>query len=897
VLASFVPILDEQGGINQVLSIVQDITPRKTAEEALRESEMRLRIVAENTYDWEFWIGPDETFRYCSPSCLPLTGHAAEEFLAHPNLLREIIHPDDLAAYDDHECRVAVTQSDGELEFRIVRPDGDVRWVGHTCIAIFDAAGQPLGRRGSCRDITPRREAEAQRAAAHEALQDSEARYRLLIENQGEGVGVVDPDERFVLANPAADAIFGVPQGSLVGRSLLEFLTPEERAAIRQQTQHRRTGQASTYELEITQASGDRRWVLVTTTPNFGDRGEFVGTFGVFRDITDRKAAEAALEESEAKFRALAEMTASAILIVGADGGILYANPAAQALSEYSLAEMLGMSAWELIHPEDCVWVERLSEASLRGEQVSSRYRFRGVTHRGETRWIDFTSVLIYYQGVQALLCTAHDVTGLVLAQGAEREQRLLAEALRDMAAALAGPLGFEAMLGRILEVVERIAPSDASTILLIEEGVARVACHRGFEGRIAIDALRAVRLPVDRSANLKQMVETGMPYAIPETHGDPAWVDLPGTRWIRSQAGAPICVGGKTIGFLSLDSAQPGFFTQAHAERLQAFANQAGIALENARLLDETARRAAEFAALYDVTRDVSNLHDTQRTLVSIVEYARKLLHTKSAHIYLYDAKKDDLEMAVATDPDAPIGVRLDMGEGLAGRVAVTRQPMAVTEYQNWEGRSAKFTTSPHGSILQVPLLYGGDLVGTLGVSEIRSHVRSYTEDDVRLLGLLAGQAAAAIHNARLYQAMQEDLAERQRVQEELCRSETLYRLLAENSTDVIWKLDLQTLRFTYISPAVTRLRGLTVAEAMAEPLDQTMDPQSLAYVRAGLAERLAAFAAGDRGAADAVTLVRQPRKDGVWIDVEIATTLLTDEHGQRDSRRFARYLGAEAG
>jgi len=134
-------------------------------------------------------------------------------------------------------------------------------------------------------DITERKWAE-------EELRKSEERYRTLTESQGEGVAIADVEERFVFANPAAHDIFGVPLGSLVGRDLREFVDAEALALIRTQTEARRMGKKTTYELESERLDGERRHLLITGTPRFDNEGQFMGTFGIFRDITERKQAE-----------------------------------------------------------------------------------------------------------------------------------------------------------------------------------------------------------------------------------------------------------------------------------------------------------------------------------------------------------------------------------------------------------------------------------------------------------------------------------------------------------------------------------------------------------------------------------------------------------------------------
>jgi signal transduction histidine kinase len=115
-------------------------------------------------------------------------------------------------------------------------------------------------------------------------------------------------------------------------------------------------------------------------------------------------------------------------------------------------------------------------------------------------------------------------------------------------------------------------------------------------------------RIPIAKLVALQQLMEIGKPLAIPDTTSSPMWIGFPDMGWVHSNVIAPIRANGKILGFLSLDSATPGYFTQAHAERLQSFADQAAIAIQNARLLE----RAKRAAVLAERNRLASELHDT---------------------------------------------------------------------------------------------------------------------------------------------------------------------------------------------------------------------------------------------------------------------------------------------
>ncbi len=151
---------DADGKPYALLAMVQDITTQKQSEAAIRETELNFRIVADNTYDWEFWLDAQDRFVYCSPSCERITGHLAAEFLSKPGLRRALVHPDDLKRFDEHQRTVEHVHAVGENEWRFKHTDGTWRWIAHACIPIYSDSGAYLGCRGSNRDITQRKRVE-----------------------------------------------------------------------------------------------------------------------------------------------------------------------------------------------------------------------------------------------------------------------------------------------------------------------------------------------------------------------------------------------------------------------------------------------------------------------------------------------------------------------------------------------------------------------------------------------------------------------------------------------------------------------------------------------------------------------------------------------------------------
>ena len=214
-----------------------------------------------------------------------------------------------------------------------------------------------------------------------------------------------------------------------------------------------------------------------------------------------------------------------------------------------------------------------------------------------------YASVPHYFDAVQAdLLQSFADQAAIAIRNArlfnAEREQRALAETLRDTAAVVNSSLQLEDVLHHILASVEQIVPHDAANIMLIEDDTARLVGSRGYAEYGSRANLNDIEFPISSTLGVSQMIRTQQPVIVGDTRQSSAWVDVPETRWVRAYLGTPIISPlGKVIGIMSLDAATPHAFTAAHADLLQTFAHQAAIALQNAQRYDAIHGYAAQLA------------------------------------------------------------------------------------------------------------------------------------------------------------------------------------------------------------------------------------------------------------------------------------------------------------
>ncbi len=351
------PLTNPDGTIS-MLNILHDITERKRTEQALRESEQRYRTLVENQGEGIGITDSKENVFFANPAAdviyrVPPGGLVGKN-------LREFF---DDEGFDfilkQTEIRRAGKKSIYEVEFNCA--DGEKRIMSVTAAPRFDDKGQFNGTFTIFRDITEHKQ-------AVQALRESEQRYRTLVENQGEGIGITDTKENFIFANPAAEAIYGVPPGGLVGKNLREFFDDEGFAFILEQTEIRRTGKKSTYEVEFSRADGDKRSLLVTATPRFDNDGQFTGTFGIFRDITERKQAEEALKERNRLNELLLNSLPHPAMLIRKDRTVLAANRIA-----LEVGAKVGGFCWrdfgqsDFIPESDKEYINKNKKASLGG--------------------------------------------------------------------------------------------------------------------------------------------------------------------------------------------------------------------------------------------------------------------------------------------------------------------------------------------------------------------------------------------------------------------------------------------------------------------------------------------------------------------------------------------------
>ncbi len=256
------------------------------ATQELAREEEKFHTVADYTYDWEYWEGAGHELLYMSPSCERITGYSPSEFLAGPELLYSIIHPDDAHLMEAHR-RDAAHEDNAGADFRIVRRDGEIRWIAHGCRSVFGRDGKFMGRRANNRDITERKQVEHEIRLAY-------AYNRSLIEASLDPLVTIGPDGKITDVNAATEAVTGRARDTLIGTEFSDYFSDSERARAGYRRVFRE-GSVHDYELEIRRQDGHLTPVLYNAAVYRDDAGNEIGVFAAARDISERKQAEAAV--------------------------------------------------------------------------------------------------------------------------------------------------------------------------------------------------------------------------------------------------------------------------------------------------------------------------------------------------------------------------------------------------------------------------------------------------------------------------------------------------------------------------------------------------------------------------------------------------------------------------
>ncbi len=333
-------------GVTMFLSI-----KRKSSEEVqwlLHESEERYRTVADFTYNWEYWLAPDGTLKYISPSCERITGYTMAEFLKDLTLISKIIHPDDRKKFDAHIQSILTPQDKDdfhEIDLKIITKNGKERWIAHVCRRVYSSDGEYLGRRISNLDITDRKQAEEKITGTLSLLEST-------MESTTDGIMVADGKGGIVFFNKIFKEMWTIPEVIIATKNdniAISFVLDQlKEPEIFLKSIHDLCNAPEITSFDVLELKDGRVFERYSQPRRIGNSTS--GRVWSFRDITKRKHAEHSLFAEKELLAVTLLSIGDGVITTDTDGRVKIMNSVAEMLTGWSQMESAGKPLTEVFH-------------------------------------------------------------------------------------------------------------------------------------------------------------------------------------------------------------------------------------------------------------------------------------------------------------------------------------------------------------------------------------------------------------------------------------------------------------------------------------------------------------------------------------------------------------------
>ncbi len=757
-LTTKVPLRDSTGKIVGLLGISRDITESKKTQEALARERALLRAILDVVPDYIYV--KDRESRYVLNNQAHLRSLGAESMEQTVGKTSRDFYPSEFAQQylaDEKQIIESGKPIINKEERVWNRTTGGGDWHLTTKVPMRDAHGQVTGLVGITRDITESK-------LMQDALRESEEKYRTILTSIEDGYYEVDLAGNFTFFNDALLRLYEYSRDELMGLNYREYMDAETAKLVYQtyNTVYRTGKPVTNFEWEFLSREGARKFVQVSVSLMHGPDGEPTGFRGMIRDVSERKRAEAAIQASETRFRALFENAPDAIVLIDPNDpvtpwAIVDCNDSFVRMNGYSKEELIGqcIDIMNLQTGTEAGRADYLAELRRAGQlHVESSHRRKD----GALITIETVTALITIGGRELVLGIDRDVTEL---RKTERDILRRNEELKT--------------LNEVGQSLSRLAkPSEILEI--IYEMIGRVLDNRNLYIALYDEPNNYVSFPIYLIDGKRQaiggrklgnglteyVIFTKAPLLIPDDldaaqaglgialHGDPACCYL----------AVPMLVGEKVIGVIAVqDYERARVYDEQDMQLLMTLASQAAIALENAHLFEETRRQLQELGGFHELATAVSVTTQVDVILERICSVIGDELYPDNFGFIFVDESTGNLYTHSSyRGLPGNEGIIIPAGSGITGNVVRTGEVILCKDTTQDE-RFVSYDLRGMRSELCVPLRAGEKIIGVLNAESLRPD--AFTERDLRFFQTLASQIGTVIENARLFDDMQRRVRE----------------------------------------------------------------------------------------------------------------------------------------
>lgn len=399
-------IIDDKGKVVRMFGAHTDITEQKLAQDAIQESEEQFRTLFNSAADAIF-IADLKTGKIidANESACKLLQLPKEKILS---LHHTELHPSNVSNYSTSTFKLHIIQTEKSdivtpVENFVIRADGKVVPVEIVASRIVCKGKECL--MGIFRDITERKKAGTK-------ILESERKLRSFLETSFEGVCASDAKDNITYVNPRMCELLGYSANELLGNNFADFIAPEYFNVYYEQHKAREKSQSTIYELQLVTKKGDHIYTLISASPILGQNGEYMGSLGMFTDITDLKVKEEILKNSERRFRSIWENSFDAMRLTNNEGIIIDVNESFCRLFKKSRKHIIGNPFYLLYSNQS---EENFSEEYIKNfnsGNVKPSFEAKIDIWNGEVKWVSLSNSFISdEQGNKLLLSIFRDIT------------------------------------------------------------------------------------------------------------------------------------------------------------------------------------------------------------------------------------------------------------------------------------------------------------------------------------------------------------------------------------------------------------------------------------------------------------------------------------------------------